>query len=133
LYTIFYRSLIVGKGDEKEDLVFLFGEFASGRDYPGQTGHSFYNPETSTFYCDSDALVNHFVHDVAIAGWDDEHPVSGAPGDGTWLIKNSLGTGYGEGGYCWISYWDTDFLKGESPAYVFIAAAGRGYAWPRRF
>lgn len=37
-------------------------------------------------------------HCVAIVGWDD------TMGGGSWLIKNSWGTGWGMGGYMWIKY-----------------------------
>jgi C1A family cysteine protease len=73
-----------------------------------------------TCMCYSDGFINddyiHYQttgsplnpnHAIAIVGWDDDKEVPQTTnGPGAWLCKNSWGTGWGYGGYFWISYWD---------------------------
>lgn len=83
---------------------------------------SYYNP-----------LAQGQVRAVAVAGWDDAFDRARfspqPPGDGAFLCKNSLGTGWGDGGYFYVSYHDAGFAR-RSFAAAFTADPRSGYTVP---
>jgi C1A family cysteine protease len=70
---------------------------------------SAFNAATSAYNSGSKDLDHH----VCVVGWDDAYPAGRflrrPPGPGAFLVKNSWGSGYGMGGYFWVSYHDRSF------------------------
>ena len=66
-----------------------------------------YSADTSSYFTSRYAVPN---HEEAIIGWDDSK-VTGASRPGAFLLMNSYGTGRGEGGLDWISYYDASLCN----------------------
>lgn len=68
----------------------------------------YFNSDNAAFYYDGDENPD---HDVVIVGWDDHFSrdnFSKKPeGDGAWIIRNSWGSEWGDGGYFYMSYYDS--------------------------
>ncbi len=78
-------------------------------------GNEYYNAKNYTYYCDSTSKeVNHAV---VLIGWNDTMKTA-ALEPGAWIVRNSWGTSFGEGGYFYLSYSDSVALHGEN------------YIWP---
>ena len=74
---------------------------------------------TSNYYCSVSKDGNHAITAV---GWDDSYPAANfktAPsGNGAFLIKNSWGTGSGDKGFYWVSYYDKNFAMQEGTVFI---------------
>jgi C1A family cysteine protease len=71
-----------------------------------------YNPSKFAYYYKASLRKSGSNHAITLVGWDDAFSRNNfrtrPPGNGAFLAKNSWGKGWGNGGYFWISYYDTN-------------------------
>lgn len=84
------------------------------------TRSSSYNRLTNSYCYVGNSKPN---HDVVIIGWDDTYPAESfsekVPGDGAFICQNSWGTGFGDDGVFYISYYDSN-IGNQAVSYVKI-------------
>jgi uncharacterized repeat protein (TIGR01451 family) len=81
--------------------------------------YSFYNRTTYSYYYNGSGIYN---HDICLVGWDDDYDKNNflikPQGNGAFIVRNSWGTGFGDGGYFYISYYDTVLATKGSCAFT---------------
>ncbi|MEG0987866.1 MAG: lectin like domain-containing protein [Clostridium sp.] len=74
-----------------------------------ETDSEYYNKEKNAYYYTGTTKPN---HDVVIVGWDDNYAKENfnqkPEGDGAFICANSWGGEFGEEGYFYVSYYDTN-------------------------
>ena len=77
----------------------VYTTLSSQKYYEKKEARSYYNPGSGKA-----------DHAGTIVGWDDNFSKNSfqtkAPGDGAWIVKNSWGTSFMDGGYYYVSYYD---------------------------
>ncbi|MDI6793436.1 MAG: clostripain-related cysteine peptidase, partial [bacterium] len=92
--------------DNIKQTVMDYGAMYTSMYYDG----NYYNSSNYTYYYNGGTSSNHAV---AIVGWDDNKVVTGGTssptpsGNGAWIVRNSWSPGWGDGGYFYVSYYDT--------------------------
>lgn len=75
----------------------------------GQSDSRYYNKEQGAYCYIGTAKPN---HDIVIIGWDDNYPKENfnldLEGDGAFICANSWGGEFGDEGYFYVSYYDTN-------------------------
>jgi C1A family cysteine protease len=84
--------------DTIKNAIMQYGAVGTAFDYSDTFMHSYIHYQPPNDPTDPN-------HAVAIIGWNDSKATQ-APRPGAWLVKNSWGAGWGEGGFFWISYYD---------------------------
>ena len=121
--------------DAIKGAVMSYGAVATQMYYPA-SDVGVYDAAAQAFYYAGGAEAN---HGVAIVGWDDTYSAAAftkpPPGDGAFLVRNSWGAQWGDGGYFWISYHDSVLARADlSMALSSVDAVGayaRAYGYDK--
>lgn len=122
--VLFLKRTSYTDNDEIKRAIMSYGAVSTSiHMYQSTEGADYYRKGSNLYWYRTDLGSNHAV---AIVGWDDnysrDHFKTTPPGDGAWIIKNSWGSRSGDGGYYYVSYYDTCLapLNNHYTTYVFM-------------
>lgn len=102
-----------------KNALMTYGAVRTGVNWAGSS----YLEAQNSFYDPNRTGTNHAV---AIVGWDDSFAAarfaSTPAGNGAWLVRNSWGPAWGDGGYFWVSYYDAHVGRNTTYNAVFMNA-----------
>jgi len=103
--------------DAIKKAILMYGAVATNMLYHD----NFMNGTSYYFYHEGDYKTDHAV---TLVGWDDNYSKDNflmtPEGDGAWIVKNSWGSDWGDEGYFYVSYYDTQMALGDNIAYTFV-------------
>jgi C1A family cysteine protease len=84
-----------------------------------------YKSSTTSYY---DKIREGENHGVCIVGWDNAYAPSNfavtPPGKGAFIVRNSWGSAWGDGGYFYVSYFDRSFAFSDCTSYRVVDPMG---------
>jgi C1A family cysteine protease len=76
--------------------------------YYASSSTSYYRAATASYYYNGASTSNHAIN---LVGWDDNYDRNNfatlPPDNGAFIVRNSWGTGWGQSGYFYLSYYDS--------------------------
>ena len=101
--------------DGIKEAVMTWGGVTLGMYMDDSATNGFYNPSTYAYNTGATSGTYSENHQVTIVGWDDsfsrDNFTKTPAGDGAFIIKNSWGTGWGDKGFFYISYYELSAMS----------------------
>ncbi len=86
-----------------------------------KVNRKYFTDNSTNYYLPENVASHDGGHAFVIVGWDDHYSKSNfystPPGDGAFICKNSWGTGSGDQGYFYVSYYDRTLARESSGDY----------------
>lgn len=103
---------ILDLNDRREVKEWIYENGAATLSYSHNDKFLEHSGNSYSYYANEDTQE---YHAVTVIGWDDNYSKSNfavtPPENGAWLCKNSWGKSWSDGGYYWISYYDTTIYR----------------------